>query len=113
MIRRHAGTLGTAIAALVLLATLALPAGATEISVPAAKEKARSFATNTCKRDESCVRSGVLNCRRDRAHVAYCRIFLRRHTQVQGRYVCRRIVRLGASHKTGRVTVTGLGRWHC
>jgi len=113
MIHRHAGTLGTAIAALVLLAAVALPANAVVLTVPAAKKKARTFAASTCKRDRNCVRSGVVGCRRNRPHVAYCRIFLRRHTEVQGRYVCRRLVRLGIGHKTSRVRVTGVGRWNC
>jgi hypothetical protein len=55
----------------------------------------------------------VLNCRRDAPRVAFCRIFLQRHTKAQGRYTCNRLIRLSMDPKTHRIPVTGLGRWHC
>lgn len=113
MLRRHAGTLCTAVAALVMLAVLAIPADAVELAIPDARAKAKVFATSTCSHDKQCIRSGVLNCRRHSAHIGFCRIFLKRHTKVQGRYVCHRLVRLAIKPKTHRIPVTGLGRWHC
>jgi len=102
------------------MATLAVLALSTQVagaaatlSIPAAREKAASFAKSTCAQDQSCIRNGVLNCRRDSPHVAFCRIFLQRHTEAQGRYTCNRLIRLSMDPKTHRIPVTGLGRWHC
>jgi len=101
----------------VLLALLAfvvpVAGAAVELTIPAAREKASRFAERTCAQDRSCVRHGVLNCRRETDHIVFCRISLRRHTQAQGRYSCNRLIRLAIDPKTRRVPVTGLGRWHC
>lgn len=103
-----------AVAALAVLALLAGTAlAASKLTIPRAKQRAADFAAKTCKRDEKCVKSGVLNCRRKSRNVVFCRIFNRRHTEAQGRYVCNRLVRLSRNPKTNRVPVTGLGRWHC
>ncbi len=114
MLRRHAATFATGLAALVLLAALTVPAsGAVKLKIPDARKKAAAFAKRTCAHDTSCTRSGVLNCRRHTLHVGFCRIFLRRHTTVQGRYTCDRLIRLSIDPKTHRIPVTGLGHWHC
>jgi hypothetical protein len=102
--------------AAILVAALALcpvAGAATTLSIPAAREKAAQFAESTCAQDQSCIRNGVLNCRRDTPHVAFCRIFLQRHTKAQGRYTCNRLIRLSMDPKTHRIPVTGLGHWHC
>ena len=102
------------LAALLTLALFApLASAAATLTIPAAREKSAQFAERTCAQDQSCIRNGVLNCRRDAPRVAFCRIFLQRHTQAQGRYTCNRLIRLSMDPKTHRIPVTGLGRWHC
>lgn len=106
--------LAAAATVLVVFATLAPTADASAwLSIPAAREKSAQFAESTCAQDQSCIRNGVLNCRRDSPRVAFCRIFLQRHTKAQGRYTCNRLIRLSMDPKTHRIPVTGLGRWHC
>ncbi|MGE5407690.1 MAG: hypothetical protein ACM3NV_03665 [Syntrophothermus sp.] len=104
-------------AALVATASLAIavpPAAAgSTLSVRDARERASEFAASTCDHDQSCVDSGVLNCRRQGRNIVFCRIFDRRDTEVQGRFVCNRLVRLARRPPSRRVQVTGLGRWHC
>lgn len=102
-----------AVAACALFAAAAPSANGAELTVPAASEKAATFAGNTCDRDKSCILDGVLNCRSHTPHVAFCRIFLKRRTDVQGVYACSRLIRLSIDHRTHRVRVSGLGRWHC
>ena len=104
-------------AALVATAFLAIavpPAAAgSKLSVPDARARAMEFAVSTCGHDKSCVDSGVLNCRRHSRNIVFCRIFDHRDTEVQGRFVCDRLVRLARRPPSRRVRVTGLGRWHC
>jgi hypothetical protein len=97
-----------------LVGGLAQPvAAALTLSIPDAEAKSVRFAKSTCARDRHCIRSGVANCRRETSHVVFCRIFDERHTKVQGRYRCHRLIRLSLDPVTRRVPVTGLGRWHC
>lgn len=100
-----------------LLATLALPPGSAlagpKLTIDAAAERSERFAERTCDRDRNCVRHGVLNCRRQSRRVALCRIFDERHTRAQGRYECSRLIRVALDPGSGRVPVTGLGRWQC
>jgi hypothetical protein len=98
-----------------LLCLAAGPAAAAQVklTIPRATEKAGVFAESTCKQDESCVRSGVLNCDRKGRLVVHCRIFDERHTDAQGRYRCNREIRMVMDPDTSRVPVNGLGRWHC
>jgi hypothetical protein len=88
------------------LASLSLP-------IPVARERAARFAKRTCKHDESCADSGVLGCRRRGDRVVLCRIFDRRETDLQGNFVCARLVRLSLDPRTRRVPVTGVSNWHC
>jgi hypothetical protein len=94
---------------------LSVPASnaARKLSVPAAANRAAAFAARTCKHDASCARHGVSNCRRKRARVILCRIFIRRRTEIQGHYRCTRLVRLSSVPGTRKAKVTGLGRWDC
>lgn len=106
------------ILASVLLVTLALPtasalAAGAKLSIDAATERSARFAERICDRDRNCIRHGVLNCKRQSRRVALCRIFDVRKTRVQGRYECSRLIRVALDPASGRVPVTGLGRWHC
>jgi hypothetical protein len=100
-----------------VLATLALPAGSalagSKLSIDAAAERSARFAERTCDRDRNCVRNGVLNCKRQGRRVVLCRIFDERKTRAQGRYECSRLIRVALDPASGRVPVTGLGRWQC
>ena len=110
------GTTRPLLAAAVLCATLALPAesmGGARLPLPAASEKAAEFAERTCSHDEGCTGHGVSSCRRDRARLAFCRIYIRRSTPVQGKYRCTRLVRLALIPHTRHAKVTGLGHWRC
>jgi hypothetical protein len=105
------------LASLTLLAALALPAGSAlaglKLPIGTAVERSADFAQRTCHQDRNCVRHGVRNCRRQSRRVVLCRIFDERKTPVQGRYECSRLIRLSLDPQTGRVPVTGLGRWQC
>jgi hypothetical protein len=109
------------IACIAFVACLALaPVGqaiaAGKLPIPVAAKRAAAFAKRTCDHDESCVRSGVANCKRQKPRVVLCRIFIRRHTDAQGRYHCTRLVRLIPAHKSDRpkhAKVNGLGHWQC
>jgi hypothetical protein len=103
----------TALALCVALGALAAPAAALKLEIDRATERSLDFAEGTCNRDHECVRSGVLNCRRQARMVVLCRIFDERRTRVQGRYRCERLIRLSLDPRTRRVPITGLGRWHC
>jgi hypothetical protein len=106
--------LGAALAVVALIALAALPAAAAlRLSIPTAEERSLAFAKSTCERDVRCIRYGVMNCRRGSLRVVFCRIFDERHTELQGRYRCHRLIRLGFDPRTRRKPVTGLGRWHC
>jgi len=100
-----------------VLATLALQAGSalagSKLSIDAAAERSARFADSTCDRDRNCVRHGVLNCKRQSRRVVLCRIFDERKTRAQGRYECSRLIRVALDPASGRVPVTGLGRWQC
>jgi hypothetical protein len=104
--------------ALALLGALAIPPGSAlaaspKLPIDAAAERSAGFAERTCDHDRSCVRHGVLNCRRQSRRVVLCRVFDERDTSAQGRYECSRLIRLALDPATGRVPVTGLGRWQC
>jgi len=105
--------LALGVCALLGLLAAAASAGETKLTIARATEKAGVFAESTCKRDESCVNSGVLNCDRKGDLVVHCRIFDERHTEVQGKYRCNREIRMVMDPKTHRAPVNGLGRWHC
>jgi hypothetical protein len=105
--------LGAALAVCVALGALAAPAVALKLEMERATKRSLDFAEQTCTRDHQCIRSGVLNCRRQARKVVLCRIFDERRTRVQGRYRCERLIRLSLDPKTQRVPITGLGRWHC
>ncbi len=104
---------GIVVVASAALAFPALAGAAAKLPIPVASERAAAFAASTCERDESCAKHGVANCRRQRARVVLCRVFLVRDTEVQGRYRCSRLVRLGPVRGGRHAKVTGLGRWHC
>lgn len=106
--------LGAAFVVVALAALAALPAAAAlRLSIPAAEERSLTFAKNTCERDKHCIRYGVMNCRRGGLRIVFCRIYDERHTKLQGRYRCHRLIRLGFDPRSRRKPVTGLGRWHC
>jgi hypothetical protein len=106
--------LACSLAILAAAALLAGPAGAAlRLTIPAAEQRSENFAKSTCDRDRHCIRYGVMNCRREGLRVVFCRIFDERHTEIQGRYRCHRLIRLGLNPKTRRIPVTGLGDWHC
>jgi hypothetical protein len=96
-----------------LLALAAPAAAAVGLPLGAAAERSGRFAERTCEHDRSCVRHGVVSCRRQGRNVALCGIFDERDTAVQGRYLCRRTIRVALDPASGRIPVTGLGRWHC
>jgi hypothetical protein len=102
-----------ALALCALLGPLAPAASALKLEIERASDRSVDFAEQTCARDKLCVRSGVLNCRRQAPRVVLCRIFDERKTQVQGRYRCERLIRLSLDPKSLRLPITGLGRWHC
>jgi hypothetical protein len=119
-LREKAGTrvpAAIATALLSLLAALALlaPTASADhrLTIAEARKKAAGFAGRTCKRDEACVGSGVLNCRREARRVVHCRIYDDRVTEAQGSYRCNREIRMVQNPVTHRIPVTGLGRWHC
>ena len=107
----------SAVLALALAATLAIPPGSAlagaKLSIDASAERSERFAERTCDRDRNCVRHGVLNCKRQTRRVVLCRIFDERKTGAQGRYECSRLIRVALDPASGRVPVTGLGRWQC
>ncbi len=110
------GILRSLVVIAILCAMLALPAeslGGAKLPLPAASEKAAEFAENTCHRDEGCTGHGVSNCHRERARLAFCHIYIKRSTQVQGKYKCTRLIRLALIPHTRHAKVTGLGHWHC
>jgi hypothetical protein len=109
-----AGALALALAVCVVLYLCAAAlAGPVKLTISRATERAGVFAASTCKRDDSCVGSGVLNCNRKGNLVVHCRIFDERQTDAQGNYRCNREIRMVMDPKTRRAPVNGLGRWHC
>ena len=110
---RAARPLAAGLALCATLGTLAAPAMALRLTIDRAGDRALDFAERTCTRDKHCVRSGVLNCRRQSGHIVLCRIFDERKTPVQARYRCDRLIRMTLDPRSSRLPVTGLGRWHC
>jgi len=109
-----AGALALTLGVCVLLyLSVSALAGPVKLTIPRATEKAGIFAKSTCQRDDSCVKSGVLNCDRKGNLVVHCRIYDERHTDAQGNYRCSREIRMVMDPKTHRAPVNGLGRWHC
>lgn len=106
-------TLILGLSALLYGGVTAATAGEVKLTIPRATEKAGIFAASTCKRDDSCVGSGVLNCDRRGNLVVHCRIFDERRTDAQGNYKCSREIRMVMDPKTHRAPVNGLGRWQC
>jgi hypothetical protein len=102
------------LAASVLLATVALPAAAA-VNLPAklADTKASIYAKHTCAHDPHCVRSGVTNCNRQSPHALVCRMFVERSTPAQGRYTCRKLVRVALDPAAVKILITGSSRWTC
>jgi hypothetical protein len=90
-----------------------LAGGADKLPIARARERAIDFAKSTCAHDKSCVRSGVIECRRQTDHIVLCRIFDRRRTEAQGSFVCTRLARLALKPPSHRVLVTGVSDWDC
>jgi hypothetical protein len=105
--------LGAALAAYLVLTAPPLGAASLRLTIERAGDRASEFAGRTCKRDKHCVRSGVVNCRRESRNVVFCRVFDERRTTIQGRYRCTRLARLTLDPRSRRVPVTGLGDWQC
>jgi hypothetical protein len=106
--------LGPLLAGAALLLLSAAPASAGEkLSIPAARERAAAFAENTCSHDESCHNAGVQNSRRQGKRGVHCRIFDHRKTELQGNFVCTRLVRLALQPPSPKVSVTGVSDWTC
>jgi hypothetical protein len=106
--------LGLLLASTALLSFAVPPASAGEkLSIRTARQRASAFAERTCSHDANCARSGVQNCRRESGHVVLCRIFDHRKTDIQGTFVCTRLVRLALKLPSRKVPVTGVGDWSC
>ena len=102
------------LASFVLLATVAMPAvAAVKLPVGVAAQKAFAFAKHTCAHDVHCVKYGVTNCRRGSLHVVFCRMYNERSTPAQGRYACRKYVRVVLDPITYKILVTGTSNWDC
>ena len=110
---RAARPLAAGLALCAALGALAGPAMALRLTTDRAGDRSLDFAERTCNRDRLCVRFGVLNCKRQSRRVVLCRVFDERKTHVQGRYECSRLIRVALDPASGRVPVTGLGRWQC
>ncbi|MFL5872182.1 MAG: hypothetical protein ACJ75T_01730 [Solirubrobacterales bacterium] len=109
---RRLGLLPAAAALLLLLIAPSANAGE-KLAIPAARERASSFAENTCAHDEACHNAGVQNCRRASDRVVLCRIFDHRKTEEQGSFLCTRLVRLALQPPSQKVRVTGVSDWTC
>lgn len=102
------------LASFVLLATVAMPAvAAVKLPVGVAAQKAFAFAKHTCAHDVHCVKYGTTNCRRISLHVVFCRMYNERSTPAQGRYACRKYVRVVLDPITYKILVTGTSNWDC
>lgn len=102
------------LAAFVLLATVAMPvAAAVKLPVSLAAEKAFIYAKHTCAHDVHCIKYGTTNCRRGSLHVVFCRMYVERATPGQGRYTCRKYVRVVLDPITYKILVTGTSNWDC
>lgn len=105
--------LGLCALLILLSASAAWAVAGPALEIDRAAERSERFAKKTCAHDPGCVRHEVLNCRRQSRRVVLCRILDERKTEVQGRYECNRLIRIGLDPQTGRLPITGLGRWHC
>jgi hypothetical protein len=102
------------LASFVLLATVVMPAAAAvKLPVSTAANKAFVFAKHTCAHDVHCVKYGITNCRRLSLHVVFCRMYNERSTAKQGRYACRKYVRVVLDPINYRTVVTGTSGWDC
>ena len=106
-------TAAVALCAVAIALPVATSLAGPKLPIGTAAERSARFAERICKRDRNCVRHGVLNCRRQSRRVVICRIFDERDTRAQGRYECSRLIRVALDPASGRVPITGLGRWHC
>lgn len=95
------------------LATAPFAAAADQLTIPRARDRAAAYADQTCSHDASCARSGVQTCRRQSGRIVICRIFDHRKTDIQGSFLCTRLVRLALDLRTNRVPVTGVSSWEC
>jgi hypothetical protein len=102
------------LAAFVLLLAVAMPAAAA-VKLPAnvAGAKAFIFAKHTCSHDVHCVKYGITNCNRASLHVVFCRMYVERSTPSQGRYACRKLVRVALDPIDYKILVTGTSPWAC
>jgi hypothetical protein len=100
-------------AVLFSLAAVPFAAASDKLPISVARERAATYAENTCSHDKHCARSGVKGCRRQSDRVVICRIFDQRKTDEQGSFVCTRPIRLALDPQTRRVPVTGVGDWEC
>jgi hypothetical protein len=102
------------LAAFILLATVAMPvAAAVKLPVSTAANKAFAYAKHTCAHDVNCIKYGTTNCRRISLHVVFCRMYVERSTPAQGRYACRKYVRVVLDPITYKILVTGTSNWDC
>ncbi|MFT3865695.1 MAG: hypothetical protein QM729_15625 [Solirubrobacterales bacterium] len=102
------------LASFVLLATVAMPAAAAvKLPVKLAGDKAFVYAKHTCSHDVHCVKYGITNCRRISLHVVFCRMYVERSTPAQGRYSCKKYVRVALDPITYKILVTGTSDWSC
>ncbi|HEY2477116.1 MAG TPA: hypothetical protein VGI17_00110 [Solirubrobacterales bacterium] len=102
------------LAAFVLLVTVAMPAAAAvKLPVSVAAQKAFAYAKHTCAHDVHCIKYGTTNCRRISLHVVFCRMYVERSTPAQGRYACRKYVRVVLDPITDKIVVTGTSNWDC
>jgi hypothetical protein len=101
------------LAAFVLLVAVAMPAAAVKLPVGVAANKAFAYAKHTCAHDVHCVKYGTTNCRRISLHVVFCRMYVERSTPGQGRYACRKYVRVVLDPINYKILVTGTSNWDC
>jgi hypothetical protein len=102
------------LAALVLLATVAMPAAAAvKLPVKLGADKAFIYAKHTCAHDVHCVKYGITNCYRGSLHVVFCRMYVERSTAAQGRYACQKLVRVVLDPISYKIIVTGTSGWNC
>jgi uncharacterized ParB-like nuclease family protein len=106
--------IAVALAAVSVSAVAATNAFGHQLSIRAASTKSFYYAQAACRRDPACDRFGVETCFRQQVHVVICRVFNDRNTVAQGRYRCRRLVRIAYTTPSDRKPgITGFGRWQC
>ena len=102
------------LASFVLLTTVAMPAvAAVKLPVSTAANKAFIYAKHTCAHDVHCIKYGTTNCRRISLHVVFCRMYVERATNGQGRYAYHKYVRVVLDPITYKILVTGNSNWDC